>query len=80
MKMTADPHEQLTKDCDECRSPFFTAASEMDGLCPECAHHLYGYPNCHHVWANDRCAKCGWDGSRSDYVRGLIRKAGEPSD
>lgn len=74
MKMPAD-QKHRTKDCDECGSPFLAASSAMDGLCPECAHQLYGYPNCRHEWINDRCTKCGWDGSRSDYVRELIRKA-----
>jgi predicted RNA-binding Zn-ribbon protein involved in translation (DUF1610 family) len=76
MNMTTD-QESETKTCDECGSSYLAAASQMDALCPECAHHLYGYPNCEHVWVNDRCSKCGWDGSRSDYIRGLIRLTGE---
>jgi hypothetical protein len=43
----------------------------MEALCPECAHRLYGYPECGHEMAGGRCAKCGWDGSVSDYVKGL---------
>ena len=34
--------------CDECGSLFFKGSSQMMGLCPECAHILYGYPNCAH--------------------------------
>jgi hypothetical protein len=79
MKMPPE-NERLTKTCVECASSYFSTASEMDELCPECAHYLYGYPNCDHVWVNDRCTKCGWDGSGSDYIRGLIRKAGGASD
>ena len=29
--------------CDECGSLFFKGSSQMMGLCPECAHILYGY-------------------------------------
>jgi hypothetical protein len=76
--MPTDP-EPPTKTCDECGSPFFAAASEMDGLCPECAYYLYGYPNCDHDRVNGRCTKCAWDGSRSEYIRWLIRKADESS-
>jgi predicted RNA-binding Zn-ribbon protein involved in translation (DUF1610 family) len=79
MPMPVDP-EQQSKSCDECGSPFFAAASKMHALCPECAHHLYGYPSCDHVWDNDHCTQCGWNGSRSKYVRGLIRKATQSSE
>lgn len=48
-----------TKTCDECGSPFYAPSSRMDGLCPECAHHLYGYPNCSHVFVNESCELCG---------------------
>ena len=48
----------------------------MSALCPECAHWLYGYPPCEHVFeasdAGKRCTRCGWDGSQSAYVRKLI--------
>ena len=30
--------------CDECGSLFFKGSSQMMGLCPECAHILYGVP------------------------------------
>lgn len=54
----------------------------MASLCPECAHWLYGYPNCAHdfiVGPGKRyCRRCGWDCSRSDHVRELI--AGTDSD
>ena len=46
----------------------------MLALCPECAHHLYGHPNCTHSFLGGRCSLCGWDGSRSAYVEKLIRE------
>ena len=64
-------HESATKACDECGSNFFPPASNMDGLCPECEHYLYGYDNCDHSIVGVSCKKCGWDGSVSDYVRSL---------
>ena len=30
-------------------------SSQMMGLCPECAHILYGYPNCDHHFQDGRC-------------------------
>jgi len=57
--------------CDECGSLFFMDSSQMMGLCPECAHILYGYPNCTHRFQNGRCVNCYWDGSKSDYIRHL---------
>ena len=30
----------------------------MMGLCPECAHILYGYPNCDHHFQDGRCVNC----------------------
>ena len=44
--------------CDECGSLFFKGSSQMMGLCPECAHVLYGYPNCPHRFLNGRCVSC----------------------
>ena len=35
--------------CDECGSLFFKGSSQMMGLYPECAHILYGYPNCDQI-------------------------------
>lgn len=58
--------------CDECGSTFLAARSAMEGLCAECAHHLYGYPPCPHEMADGRCRLCGWDGSRSPFVATLI--------
>lgn len=60
--MTAPPDTV----CDECGSRYHAGASAMAALCPECAHRLYGYPNCPHAFANGRCRHCGWDGSRTD--------------
>jgi predicted RNA-binding Zn-ribbon protein involved in translation (DUF1610 family) len=56
------------KTCEECGSTFFGDTSLMAALCPECAHHLYGYPPCEHRMIAGRCEKCGWDGSVSDYI------------
>ena len=61
-----------TKGCDECGSAYFSETSQMKDLCPECAHHLYGYAVCLHAFVDGRCARCGWDGSRSAYVRSLL--------
>lgn len=57
--------------CDECGSLFIKESSQMMALCPECAHILYGYPNCHHHFQNGRCIYCYWDGSESDYITHL---------
>ncbi len=57
--------------CDECGSEFVRATSAMTNLCPECAHILYGYPNCNHVFKNGRCIYCYWNGQKSDYIKGL---------
>jgi len=60
-----------TMICNECGSLFFRDKTEMAALCPECAHILYGYPNCTHAFENGRCRKCHWDGSTSTYIRGI---------
>ena len=57
--------------CDECGSLFLKGSSKMMGLCPECAHVLYGYPNCPHHFQNGRCVNCCWDGSKSEYIKHL---------
>ena len=57
--------------CDECGSLFFKGSSQMMGLCPECAHILYGYPNCDHHFQDGRCVNCYWDGSESVYIKKL---------
>lgn len=57
--------------CDECRSKFIKSSSKMEGLCPECANVLYGYPNCNHTFKNGRCIYCYWDGSQSEYIKYL---------
>lgn len=67
-----EPHS-TEATCDECGSPFRRAASTMTGLCPECAHWIYGYDNCDHTMDDGRCTKCGWNGSVSVYVAGLKR-------
>ncbi len=54
--------------CDECGSEYYSEKSEMNSLCPECTHIIYGYNNCDHVFdGNCRCTKCHWDVSKSQY-------------
>ena len=60
-----------TAVCDDCGSEFLKGSSKMMALCPECAHYLYGYPNCRHVFENGRCVRCYWDGSESAYIKSL---------
>ncbi len=59
---------KYTKTCDECGSPFFEGTSQMQSLCPECAHRLYSYPECRHEFENGRCTLCGWNGRVSPYL------------
>lgn len=54
--------------CSECQSDFFLKSSEMLNLCPNCAHYLYGYPNCKHQFENGRCVNCYWDGKTSKFI------------
>ena len=60
-----------TIKCEECGSKYFLRSSKMSNLCPECSHILYGYQNCIHVFQNNRCVNCYWDGSTSEYIRKL---------
>jgi predicted RNA-binding Zn-ribbon protein involved in translation (DUF1610 family) len=55
--------------CAECGSEYYTQMSALAELCPNCAHHLYGHQNCDHEFKNDRCEKCYWDGSVSDFIK-----------
>jgi len=59
--------------CDECGSSYFKNSSKMNNLCPECAYIIYGYPPCRHEFVNNRCSKCNWDGSVSDYFNNKKR-------
>lgn len=61
-----------TNLCSECQSEYFSKASQMMDLCPNCAHHLYGYENCLHQMENGRCLYCFWDGSNSAYIQNKI--------
>ena len=67
--------DETHKTCDECGSTYVARTSQMTALCPECAHILYGYPPCNHIFAENRCTLCHWDGSVSDHVRGLKQRA-----
>ena len=60
--------------CDECGSSFLKKASQMASLCPECAHILYGYENCCHIFENGQCIKCLWNGQHSQYIKSLLAK------
>ena len=60
--------------CDECGSLFFKESSQMETLCPKCAHILYGYKNCDHKFQDGRCIYCYWDGTKSEYVKKLFQQ------
>jgi len=67
--------------CDECGSLFYGQTSQMDAICPECAHYLYGYENCAHEIVDGRCTRCCWDGSCSALIRELKdARANDPPD
>gem|GEM_PF-652655 len=72
LKMNNQPRNINT--CDECISEYYPDTSQMTNLCPECAHVLYGYENCEHEFANERCIKCFWNGKASDYIKDLKEK------
>ncbi len=57
--------------CDECGSEYVLEKSKMKSLCPNCAHMIYGYENCKHIFKQGRCVKCLWNGNKSEYVRWL---------
>lgn len=59
--------------CEECGSEFLKKSSKMERLCPECAHILYGYPSCSHIFKNGKCIYCYWDGKQSEYINLLKR-------
>ena len=65
--------------CDECGSAFRRERSGMAGLCPECAHLIYGYEACRHAFEDGRCRHCGWDGSRSAYTASISVEASKPT-
>ncbi len=57
--------------CEECESPYFADGSKMMGLCANCAHKLYSYPNCIHDFKNGVCLNCGWNGQEPSYIKTL---------
>lgn len=59
------------KKCEECESEYFPNTSKMSHLCPECSHVLYNYENCKHVFQDNRCIKCFWNGNITDYIKKL---------
>jgi hypothetical protein len=47
----------------------------MKGLCPECAHILYGYPHREHACdAAGVFGACGWNQSRPRYIEKLLEE------
>ena len=66
---------RATVKCDECGSTFFTGTSKMASMCPECSHVIYDHEPCLHEFENDRCKKCNWDGSDSEYIKNLKNKS-----
>jgi len=62
------------KKCEECESEYFSKTSKMSNLCPECSFILYNYENCQHIFQNNRCLKCYWNGNTSEYARKLKQK------
>jgi len=57
--------------CAECGSEFLKSKSEMEELCPECAHWLYGYEKCKHVFKDGKCTRCLWNGNKSEYIKSI---------
>lgn len=57
--------------CDECESEFNKDSSKMKKLCPECSSILYGYSNCEHIFIENRCEKCYWNGNSSEYIKNM---------
>lgn len=57
--------------CAECGSSFFHDSSGYTSLCRECAHWIYGSPECVHEFQEQQCSKCGWDGSTSGFIQQL---------
>lgn len=62
--------------CVECGSAYKRSSSPMQELCPNCAHHLYGYENCVHQMQDGACIHCGWQGKVSDFIISLINSNG----
>ncbi len=56
-------------ECAECESEYFADTSTFAALCPDCAHHLYGYENCKHNMVHQRCTNCYWNGKTSLYLK-----------
>ncbi|MGL1900606.1 MAG: hypothetical protein OCC49_00630 [Fibrobacterales bacterium] len=57
--------------CKECGSSFYHMSDSAEHICAECAHVLYGYKNCSHIFREGHCVLCFWDKSESEYVRHL---------
>jgi predicted RNA-binding Zn-ribbon protein involved in translation (DUF1610 family) len=62
----------LSQVCDECGSNYLASTSRMESLCPQCAHILYGYENCAHVFNDGICSKCHWNGALSIFIKSII--------
>lgn len=71
--------KRALKTCDECGSGYVADTSRMAGLCPECAHWIYGYAVCEHAFVAGHCTRCHWDGATSDYVQQLKQQRERPA-
>jgi predicted RNA-binding Zn-ribbon protein involved in translation (DUF1610 family) len=69
--MSNEKGERILAICTECQSEYNSESSAMQALCPDCAHWLYGHPNCPHQIEKGRCKLCYWNGNSSDYVKKL---------
>lgn len=66
------PRKRMNRErnvCTECESEYFKDSSKMTGLCPDCAHKIYGYPNCKHEFKKGKCSKCGWNSQTSEFLK-----------
>ncbi|MFC4805188.1 hypothetical protein [Filifactor villosus] len=64
--------DKKVKICDECSRTYFEYSSKMAQLCPHCAHILYGYPDCGHVFEAYRCVKCLYHHNKEEYIDKLL--------
>ncbi len=51
--------------------PFVAKTSQMRNLCAECSSILYGYQNSEHIFIDQNCDKCKWNGNTNEYVRSV---------
>ena len=56
--------------CDECGSEFLKSSSKMMALCLNVPTSYMAIPIVPMI-LNGRCIYCHWDGSQSEYIKGL---------